>query len=275
VQADDWRSDTFLPDGPNPTIDASQLLAARGIAVLDYSDTGISYLHGVRRAQSRMEAAVTALVDAGIVDPSHVAQTGFSGRGYDVYYAVTHPGRIRLAAAIAADNYKGAWASDIYDSGRKGYPLSDLSRATGAKFFRGGDDRARALEEDTTFNVGNSRTPILFTQHGYEREIDIGPDIFETIGAFIQARRPVEFAYLPEASHNLQRPRERAFMLGLTVDWLSFWLKGDEDPDPAKADQYKRWRALRAEWRQQQEWEAAGNPIGTKPRLDKLSPVQH
>jgi len=29
------------------------------------------------------------------------------------------------------------------------------------------------------------------------------------------------------------------------VDWLSFWLKGEEDPDPAKAEQYKRWHELR------------------------------
>jgi hypothetical protein len=26
---------------------------------------------------------------------------------------------------------------------------------------------------------------------------------------------------------------------------LCFWLKGEEDPDPAKADQYARWRELR------------------------------
>ena len=29
------------------------------------------------------------------------------------------------------------------------------------------------------------------------------------------------------------------------VDWFRFWLKGEEDPDPAKAEQYKRWRELR------------------------------
>jgi len=29
------------------------------------------------------------------------------------------------------------------------------------------------------------------------------------------------------------------------VDWFCFWLKGEEDPDPAKAEQYKRWRELR------------------------------
>jgi hypothetical protein len=30
-----------------------------------------------------------------------------------------------------------------------------------------------------------------------------------------------------------------------TVDWFSFWLNNHEDPDPAKAEQYKRWRELR------------------------------
>jgi len=30
-----------------------------------------------------------------------------------------------------------------------------------------------------------------------------------------------------------------------TVDWYCFWLKGEEDRDPAKAQQYARWRELR------------------------------
>jgi hypothetical protein len=29
------------------------------------------------------------------------------------------------------------------------------------------------------------------------------------------------------------------------VDWFCFWLKNEEDPIPAKAEQYARWRALR------------------------------
>jgi hypothetical protein len=29
------------------------------------------------------------------------------------------------------------------------------------------------------------------------------------------------------------------------VDWFDFWLNRYEDPDPAKTEQYKRWRELR------------------------------
>jgi hypothetical protein len=32
---------------------------------------------------------------------------------------------------------------------------------------------------------------------------------------------------------------------GGAVDWFRFWLKGEEDPDPAKAEQYARWRGLK------------------------------
>jgi hypothetical protein len=30
----------------------------------------------------------------------------------------------------------------------------------------------------------------------------------------------------------------------MMVDWFDFWLNGHEDPDPEKADQYRRWRGL-------------------------------
>ena len=43
----------------------------------------------------------------------------------------------------------------------------------------------------------------------------------------------------------MTNPRERMISQGGTVDWFRFWLKGEEDPDPAKAEQYTRWRELR------------------------------
>jgi hypothetical protein len=32
------------------------------------------------------------------------------------------------------------------------------------------------------------------------------------------------------------------------VDWFSYWLKGEEDPNPAKAEECVRWRELRKEY---------------------------
>ena len=45
--------------------------------------------------------------------------------------------------------------------------------------------------------------------------------------------------------HILSNPAARMASQGGSVDWFRFWLQGYEDADPAKADQYKRWRELR------------------------------
>jgi hypothetical protein len=47
-------------------------------------------------------------------------------------------------------------------------------------------------------------------------------------------------------THSLQNPAQRLAYQGGTVDWFNFWLNGKEDPGPKKADQYVRWRTLRA-----------------------------
>ena len=41
------------------------------------------------------------------------------------------------------------------------------------------------------------------------------------------------------------KPLERLASEQGDVDWFRFWLKGEEDPDPTKAEQYARWRELR------------------------------
>jgi hypothetical protein len=47
------------------------------------------------------------------------------------------------------------------------------------------------------------------------------------------------------APHILVKPHERYISQQSAVDWYDFWLNGHEDPDPAKRDQYTRWRELR------------------------------
>ena len=57
--------------------------------------------------------------------------------------------------------------------------------------------------------------------------------------------KPVDLIYLPDGSHILVKPWERMVSQQGAVDWFRFWLKGEEDLDPAKAEQYTRWRELR------------------------------
>jgi len=55
----------------------------------------------------------------------------------------------------------------------------------------------------------------------------------------------VDLILLNTDEHVLTNPAVRVASQGGTVDWFRFWLQNYEDPDPAKADQYKRWRELR------------------------------
>ncbi len=57
--------------------------------------------------------------------------------------------------------------------------------------------------------------------------------------------KPVELVMLKTGEHEITNPAERLASQGGSVDWFRFWLQGYEDPDPAKADQYKRWRELK------------------------------
>lgn len=62
------------------------------------------------------------------------------------------------------------------------------------------------------------------------------------IGAFQLNRIPAEFFFFPEGDHDLVRPNERLAMMTATVDWFSFWLKGEVPSDPDRA---ARWAILR------------------------------
>ena len=58
-------------------------------------------------------------------------------------------------------------------------------------------------------------------------------------------KKPVELVMINTDEHVITNPVERLASQGLSVEWFRFWLSGEEDPDPAKAEQYKRWRGLK------------------------------
>jgi hypothetical protein len=43
----------------------------------------------------------------------------------------------------------------------------------------------------------------------------------------------------------INQPKHRLEIYERNVDWFLFWLKDEEDPDPAKSDQFARWRKLK------------------------------
>jgi hypothetical protein len=48
----------------------------------------------------------------------------------------------------------------------------------------------------------------------------------------------------PNEPHIKTQPRHKLAVYQRNLDWFRFWLLGAVDPDPAKAEQYRRWRAF-------------------------------
>ena len=69
----------------------------------------------------------------------------------------------------------------------------------------------------------------------------------QTYTALRDAGKPVDMYVFPDEHHLKWQPAHRAAIYTRNLDWFAFWLQGQEDPDPAKAAQYRDWEALRAQ----------------------------
>src|SRR6185312_8090283 len=90
------------------------------------------------------------------------------------------------------------------------------------------------------FNIDRVHTPLMVTGSGrYGLLLE-----WEPYANLITLGRPVELVMLPAGTHVLTNPGTRLASQGGTVDRMRFWLQGIEDPDPAKAERYRRWENL-------------------------------
>ena len=97
------------------------------------------------------------------------------------------------------------------------------------------------LERAPGFNLDRVEMPFLITASGPSAFISAN----EMYTGLQMLNKPVELIMFPEGAHQLMLPRERLASMDATVDWMTFWLRGRQDPDPAKAAQYARWAKLR------------------------------
>lgn len=245
----------FLPDGVARTAFSAQALAARGIAVLtiDSDDlmAGSARLQGVSTPMEgpdfilRLEKVVDAIVEQGIGDPTQIGLVSFSRSGYLSLYAATHPSRSRFAAAVVADSIPNSYPTYLYLSAVNAANVPFILGAAGRSPW---EEPEYWLDHDVTLNADRIFTPILFSANGTGVRDDPPVDHFETLGALQINSKPMDTLLFPRAGHQLTRAQERVAMTNAVVDWVSFWMLGEEDPDPAKFEQNRRWRGLRTNW---------------------------
>lgn len=255
VQAYRYEPDVFRPDGVSSSGYASQALSAKGFAVLRMPlRSGDGSADGtpaeVPLFVEGLDAAVEELSRRGIVDPDRVGLIGWSRGGFITKHAVTNPGKVALRAAVAADGF-GASYYQYLQTAWEDNPGNNAhyEHVYGGSFWNAKD---AWLAREPSFNADRASAALLLAGYTYGALLE---DL-HLYGAFRLNGKAADILYLPYGAHSLVRPAERLVSMQATVDWFSFWLKNEERSElmpggyetaASLAEQYSRWRAMRAQ----------------------------
>jgi dipeptidyl aminopeptidase/acylaminoacyl peptidase len=240
IQTHGFDEHEFRPSGAFSTAFAAQELAAAGFLVLQVEDCDFPASPDEGPCQvAGYEAAVEQLSSAGTVDPNRVGIIGFSVTCYYALEALT-TSRLHFKAASITDGVNAGYLQYItaVDVGNNLAAHKFDTWMRGRPFESG---LQQWLKRSPEFNMDKVQTPLQVVALGR-------PDLltmWEPYAALRYLNKPVDLVILDSDEHILTNPTARMASQGGTVDWFRFWLKDEEDPDPAKAGQYGRWRTLR------------------------------
>lgn len=220
-----------------------QVFAANGFAVLQFDgghdrnftpgdfDTAIlqweSPVEGMKRAVEKLAAS-------GIIDRGRVGITGLSHGAELVSYAISHSDFVHAAVESSG----GAWSPYHYYITNK--MVQGWMTDWGLDGWPEGKSAARWKKLSATLNADRISAPLLINVADTEYLSGL-----DEIGAMRALCKPVEMFVYPNESHVKNQPKHRYEIYERNIDWFKFWLFDKEDPDPAKRQQYERWRKLR------------------------------
>lgn len=182
------------------------------------------------RVQDALTAAVAQLDRMGVVDTRRVGLTGLSFGAETVHFAMFN--MRHLTTAIASGEEIGPSSTFLY---------APIVRDRNKSWW-GFDSpvSARWNRLSLALNATRARAPLLLNVADDELINQL-----QVFTALKDADRAVEMYVFPEENHYKWQPAHRLAIYNRNIDWMNFWLQGREDADPAKAEQYKRWRAMR------------------------------
>lgn len=242
IQTHAFSKNEFWINGPWNSGFAAQPLAAHGIVVLQVGHEIPASEHmkhhrspeEAPREMAAFEGAIDYLDQRGIVDRERVGIIGFSRTQYHVAFTLTHS-KYHFAAATLVDGIDGGYLQYLDDP----HTEKDGALVNGGPPF-GSSGFVKWLDHSPSFSIEKVTSPVRMECHSWQ--VLAG---WEWYSMLTHMGKPVELIYLPDAPHILVKPWERMTSQQGDVDWFRFWLKGEEDNDPKKRDQYERWREMR------------------------------
>jgi hypothetical protein len=239
IQTHGWSSKQFMIDGPDNSGYAAQALAGHDVMVIQADDSNLKAMGGPDEAPREVatyEGVIDYLDQRGMINRDRVGIMGFSRSCFFVKYALSHS-KYKFAAASVTDGF---------DAGYLQYLLfSNIDPGDDFETLNGGHPWGKGIESWSErapgFNVYKVSTPL--------RIVALNPPSllgeWEWFALLKRMGRPVEMIYLENGKHELTKPWDRLIAQQGNEQWFRFWLVGEEDTDPASADQYRRWRNLR------------------------------
>jgi dipeptidyl aminopeptidase/acylaminoacyl peptidase len=234
IQNHGFDESEFRPSGVFPTAFAAMALAAGGIAVLQVDGScPIPASNEGSCSVAGYEAAVKQLASDGLVDPERIGIVGFSRTCFYVMETLT-TSSLHIKAASITDGVM----EDYFQYMLLVFP-NEADSMIGARPFGAG--LQEWLKRSPGFNLDKITAPLLVVGEGPGSLLTM----WEPYAGLRYLNKPVDLVMLNTTEHVLTNPAVRMASQGGTVDWFRFWLQSYEDPDPAKAQQYRRWRELR------------------------------
>ena len=243
IQTHGFSPNEFLIDGPYGTASAfsAQALANKDMMVLQLSEPSIPQdQNELFVYQDGLEAAIDHLASKELIDKEKVGLIGWSSTGVNIQQMLLYSD-YPIAAATIADAYNFGMASYVSFFGVFAPGMAFMEGMAGGT-VPWGESLDDWVINNPTLHLDRLKTPLRYEQYGPEFA-----HWWSTYAILKRQQKPVEYYVFNDAAHALTKPQHRLDSQQGNVDWFAFWLKGEEDPDPTKADQYKRWRKLRVQ----------------------------
>ena len=243
IQTHGFHEYLFRPSGLFPTGSAARPLAAAGIFVLQIDDQANCTIQTPGEGPcpvAAYESAVNQLVSQKKVDPERIGIIGFSRSCYWVMEALTQSS-VPFKAALVTDGWMMTYFEYIatVDWQHNAVP-QQFDTVMGASPF--GEGLPQWLKRSPGFNL-DKITAALLVVAGESRVTLL--TMWDVYAGLRYLHKPTELIQLNTDEHVLTNPAVRLASQGGSVDWFRFWLKNEQDPDPAKTEQYQGWRELR------------------------------
>ncbi len=239
IQTHGFKKRQFLTNGVFPSAFAARSLAAEGMVVVQmgWNPETFATLNEASNAVLSFDSLVKKLTNEGVIDPARVGVIGFSRSVYHVLAALAANQHL-FAAASVTDGVSFGYFEYLFSVDTDYY--EDADEVIGGKPF-GEEGKKNWLARSPEFNMDKVQTPLLLLQPGAEA---VFAD-WEPYAALRYLHKPVDLIMIQPGNHVMTNPSQRLASETTNVDWFRFWLKGEEDTDPAEAEQYVRWRELR------------------------------